>query len=121
MSEKRSDTDPSALATPAGRFTIAALDHRDALRAEFDRLPATGADVASPDASIRALRRFKADVLAALDRGRYRPSAVMLEPEFSLPELRDAVPPGTGVTCALEAQGYLDDWRAGNRGCRSIP
>lgn len=65
--------------------------------------------------SAESLRQFKADVLAALGGASPRPSAVMLEPEFSLPDLRPAVPEGTGVTCALEAQGYLDDWTAGNR------
>lgn len=96
-----------ALATADGRFTIAALDHRDALVAEFERL---GEQLDGAD----ALRRFKADVLAALADAPTRPSAVMLEPEYSLPELRAAVPDGVGVTCALEAQGYFDAPGDGN-------
>ncbi|MEM9562324.1 MAG: hypothetical protein AAGA93_06910 [Actinomycetota bacterium] len=109
-------TDLSPLATPSGRFTIAALDHRDALAAEFDRLHADagpgsgGGGSAGTDAvaaGADALRTFKGDVLAALGRSPVKPSAVMLEPEFSLPDLLPAVPDGVGVTCAIEAQGYL--------------
>jgi len=101
--------DPGPLATSSGRFTIAALDHRDALVAEFERVGDTG-DGSGAD----ALKRFKADVLAALDAAPTKPSAVMLEPEYSLPELVDAVPDGVGITCALEAQGYFDAPDAGN-------
>ncbi len=106
----------SPLATAGGRFTIAALDHRDALVAEFERLGAGAGSADGPGASAgaAALRTFKADVLAALDRSPVKPSAVMLEPEFSLPDLRGAVPDGVGVTCALEAQGYLDAPGSGN-------
>ncbi len=116
-------TDLSPLATSSGRFTIAALDHRDALVAEFDRLNAgagagpadagsSGAEAGSSGAEAgssgaEALRTFKADVLAAIGQAPAKPSAVMLEPQFSLPDLRAAVPDGVGVTCALEAQGYL--------------
>lgn len=116
--------DVSPLATASGRFTIAALDHRDALVAEFEKAAGvgTGAGVGAnegPEGSdgssgVEALRRFKADVLAALDASPIKPSAVMLEPEYSLPELRDAVPDGVGVTCALEAQGYFDAPGSGN-------
>lgn len=98
--------DPAPLATASGRFTIAALDHRDALVAEFERVgDGSGTD---------ALKRFKADVLAAVGAAPTKPSAVMLEPEYSLPELADAVPEGVGITCALEAQGYFDAPDAGN-------
>ena len=107
----------SILAGPSGRFTIVALDHRDALRAEFDALapadPGPGAGRGG-DRGTDELRRFKADVLAAVGRAPVRPSAVMLEPEYSLPDLRSAVPDGVAVTCALEAQGYLADPSAGN-------
>lgn len=94
--------DYSVLATESGHFTIAALDHRDALKAEL------------ADTSDKALVGFKRDMLAALGRLDERPSAIMLEPEFALPELRSAVPEGVGVTCALEAQGYFSDPDAGN-------
>ena len=121
----------SVLATPSGRYTIAALDHRDALVAEFERLrtgsPSSVAETPSPSGTLlsetppsdpasgaSALRRFKSDVLAAIGRAPVKPSAVMLEPEYSLPDLRGEVPDGVAVTCALEAQGYLDQPGAGN-------
>jgi tagatose-1,6-bisphosphate aldolase len=110
--------DIGPLATADGRFTIAALDHRDALVAEFERAgsdTATGGGAgASASTGADALRRFKSDVLAALGEARIKPSAVMLEPEYSLPDLRHAVPDGVGVTCALEAQGYFDAPGSGN-------
>ena len=80
-------------------FLIAAVDHRDALRAEFD--PTNPAAVPTS-----TLTRFKADVITALAD---RPSAVMLEPQYSVPELtvNDTVHRNVGVICALEQQGYL--------------
>ena len=95
-------TSLEALATESGHFTIAALDHRDALKAEL------------PGASDDALRDFKRDMLNALSAMDQTPSGVMLEPEFSLPDLVDAVPAGAGISCALEAQGYFSDPEAGN-------
>jgi tagatose-1,6-bisphosphate aldolase len=95
-------TSLDALATESGHFTIAALDHRDALKAEL------------PGADDAALRTFKRDMLDALSAMDEQPSGVMLEPEFSLPELLDAVPAGAGISCALEAQGYFSDPEAGN-------
>lgn len=100
----------SPLVTSSGRFTIVALDHRDALVAEFERLDGS----AGAGSGAGELRRFKRAVLLALDRAPVKPSAVMLEPEYSLPDLRPAVPDGVGVTCALEAQGYFDRPEAGN-------
>lgn len=92
----------ASLATESGHFTIAALDHRDALKAEL------------PGASDDALRAFKRDMLQALGRMTDRPSGVMLEPDFSLPDLVGDVPEGAGISCALEAQGYFSDPKAGN-------
>jgi len=97
-------TDLSPLATDDGYFTIAALDHRDALVMEFE--------AASDQQGTEAIVAFKQQLLQAIGD---RPSAVMLEPEFSLPTLRSFVAEGVGVTCALEAQGYFSDPRAGNR------
>ncbi len=108
------DADYSVLATDGGHFTIAALDHRDALQLELDQLdlpPANGASVA---AGGNPLIDFKRDMLGAFAAMDERPSAVMLEPEFALPALREAVADGIGVTCALEAQGYFADPEAGN-------
>ncbi len=102
-----------------GHLNVLAVDHRDALRLEFDdHNPASvGGDI---------LTRFKADITAGLGAA---PSAVMLEPEYSLPQLLldGTVAPTIGVVGALEAQGYhanradgvvainhfLDDWSAG--------
>ena len=108
------NTDYSVLATEAGHFTIAALDHRDALQAELDKLRAPAAGGATIEADHRPLLDFKRDMLIALGAMRERPSAVMLEPEFALPALTDVVADGIGVTCALEAQGYFADPHAGN-------
>lgn len=116
---RRPYIDYSVLATESGHFTIAALDHRDALEVELDGFVGGGPDGDRDDADRavqnRAIIEFKRDMLEALSRLPERPSAVMLEPEFALPELRDVVPAGVGVTCALEAQGYFSDPGAGNR------
>ncbi len=96
-------TDISALTTESGHFTIAALDHRDALATEL----AAAGQSTGPEALIE----FKRDMIRALGS---RPSAFMLEPEYSLPGLVDEVADGVGITCALEAQGYNSDPSAGN-------
>ncbi|MDH3293225.1 MAG: DUF2090 domain-containing protein [Acidimicrobiia bacterium] len=95
------------LTTEAGHFCVAAVDHRDALVAEFTEHG--GGAEPTPE----VLTRFKADVLAALGN---RPSAVMIEPEFSFPHLTDVglVDRSVGVICALESQGYLANPSAGN-------
>jgi tagatose-1,6-bisphosphate aldolase len=51
---------------------------------------------------------LKIDLVAALAA---HASGVMLEPEYSIPQVIDAgvLPPGVGFTAALEDQGYLDD------------
>ncbi len=81
-----------------GHFNVLAVDHRDALRAELDPT--------DPDSvSAETLTQFKADMIAGLGD---TPSAVMLEPEYSLPQLllSRSVPASVGVFGALEAQGY---------------
>jgi len=90
------------LTNETGTFSILAIDHRDSLRVELQG-EVTDADLA----------RFKAEVMAAVGA---QASAVMLEPEYSFPQLitDDVVPSQTGVFCALEAQGYLADPLAGN-------
>ncbi len=47
-----------------------------------------------------ALKKLILDELAGLATG------VMLEPEYSIPELVDGLPDGIGFTAALESQGY---------------
>lgn len=95
------------LSSPAGHFCVAAVDHRDALVAEF---AAHGGGV---DPSAKVLTEFKSDVITALGS---RPSAVMIEPEFSFPHLTDSgvVDRSVGVICALESQGYLASPENGN-------
>jgi len=89
-----------------GHFCVAAVDHRDAMVAEFTKSRGT-------EPSPHELTRFKADVLTALGT---RPSAVMIEPEFSFPHLTDAgvVDRSVGVICALESQGYMAAPENGN-------
>lgn len=83
----------------SGRFGVLAVDHRDSLRrvmdpADPDRVPA---------ADIVALKR---DLVAGLARWA---TGVMLEPEYSIPQLVETLPAGVGFVAALEAQGYLSD------------
>ncbi len=82
-----------------GHFNVLAVDHRDALRAEFD---AENPDSVPAD----TLTQFKADMINGCGEA---PSATMLEPEYSLPQLLETstVPASLGIFGALEAQGYL--------------
>ena len=87
-----------------GRFGVLAIDHRDSLRA-----------VLSPDDqdSVRAgdITDLKRELVGALAAGA---TGVMLEPEYSIPQLLDGtLPAGVGFTAALEAQGYAADPEAG--------
>ncbi len=89
------------LTDAAGRFSILAIDHRDSLRQYL----APGDPGSIDDASIIGLKIEVIDALADLATG------VMLEPEYSIPQVLDAgvLPDGVGFLAALEAQGYLDD------------
>lgn len=80
-----------------GRFCVLAVDHRDSLRAFLD--PERPDDV--PASRLVAIKR---DLVAAVS-----PSAtgVMLEPEYSIPQVLDVLAPGVGFIAALESQGYL--------------
>jgi tagatose 1,6-diphosphate aldolase len=85
----------------AGRFSILAIDHRDSMRRFLEP-----SDPGSIDpAKITALKVELVRGLADLATG------VMLEPEFSIPQVIDsgALPDGVGFLAALESQGYLDD------------
>ncbi len=83
-----------------GRFAVLAIDHRDSLRS-----------VLAPDSpdsvTHQAIVDLKRDLVAGLADGA---TGVMLEPEYSIPQLLDGtLPPGVGFTAALEAQGYMAD------------
>lgn len=83
-----------------GRFAVLAIDHRDSLRA-----------VLAPDdpdsVTSEAIVDLKRDLVASLAD---QATGVMLEPEYSIPQLLDGtLPPGVGFTAALEAQGYMTD------------
>ena len=83
-----------------GRFGVLAIDHRDSLRAVL--APDDQASVSPGD--ITDLKRELVGALAAGATG------VMLEPEYSIPQLLDGtLPEGVGFTAALEAQGYAAD------------
>ncbi len=87
-----------------GRFGVLAIDHRDSLRA-----------VLAPDDpdSVRAadITELKRDLVGALAAGA---TGVMLEPEYSIPQLLDVtLRAGVGFTAALEAQGYAASPEAG--------
>jgi tagatose-1,6-bisphosphate aldolase len=86
---------------PDGVIRVLAIDHRDSMRAF---LAPDAPDSVAPS----RLTAIKADLARAVLP---HASGVMLEPEYSIPQLRDAgaVPAGVGVIAALEAQGYLAD------------
>lgn len=83
-----------------GRFGVLAVDHRDSLR----QLLAPHDPTSIAPTAITELKRIIVSGLGELATG------VMLEPEFSIPQLLDGtVPSGVGVIAALESQGYLAD------------
>ena len=83
-----------------GRFGVLAIDHRDSLRAVL--APDDQESVSADD--ITDLKRELVGALAADATG------VMLEPEYSIPQLLDGtLPAEVGFTAALEAQGYAAD------------
>jgi tagatose-1,6-bisphosphate aldolase len=85
----------------SGTFRILAVDHRDSLRSFL-----------APDApggvAPATLTSIKVDLVRALAP---HATGVMLEPEYSIPQVIDAgvLPEGTGFLAALESQGYLAD------------
>ena len=82
-----------------GRFAVFAIDHRDSLRAFL-----------APDdpgsLSAAAITDLKIEMTRALSP---LATAVMLEPEYSIPQVIDAgaLADGVGFLAALESQGYL--------------
>ncbi len=82
-----------------GRFAVLALDHRDSLRrflAPDDPQRVSGAELTE-------IKRILVEGVGGLATG------VMLEPEYSIPQVSDLLPPTVGFFAALEAQGYLAD------------
>ena len=87
-----------------GRFGVLAIDHRDSMRAVL-------APDAPDSASVDDITDLKRELVGALAAGA---TGVMLEPEYSIPQLLDGtLPAGVGFTAALEAQGYAADPEAG--------
>jgi tagatose-1,6-bisphosphate aldolase len=91
----------ASLSAANGSLSILAIDHRDSLRV-FLR-PDDPASLRRDD--IVALKIELVSGVSDLATG------VMLEPEYSIPDVVDAgaLPQGVGFLAALEAQGYLDD------------
>ena len=89
------------LADQRGRFSILAVDHRDSLR---QLLRPDDPDSLTAE-EITALKIELVAGVADLATG------VMLEPEYSIPQVLDvgALPDGVGFLAALESQGYLDE------------
>ncbi len=89
----------SHLTNQHGRFGVFAIDHRDSFRAFL-----------SPDdpgaLSAAEITARKIEMVAAIGS---EATGVMLEPEYSVPQVIDAgvLPEGVGFTIALESQGYL--------------
>ena len=91
----------SELADQDGRFSILAVDHRDSLR-HF--LRPDDPDSITPE----ELTAMKIELVAGVAD---LATGVMLEPEYSIPQVIDAgaLPQGVGFLAALESQGYLDE------------
>ena len=89
------------LADQQGRFSILAIDHRDSLR-QFLRPD-------DPDSlTAEEITALKIELVAGVAD---LATGVMLEPEYSIPQVIDAgaLPAGVGFLAALESQGYLGD------------
>lgn len=88
-----------------GTFAVFAIDHRDSLRAFLD----PGDPSAIPAETLTALKIELVSAAAGEATG------VMLEPEYSIPQVIDAgaLPDGVGFVAALEAQGYMADLGTG--------
>ena len=80
-----------------------AADHRDSMRAVL----APHAPHTVPAGAITGFKKLLVDGLAG------GASGVMLDPEYSIPQLVADLPDGVGFTAALEAQGYAADPEAG--------
>ncbi|MDJ0770188.1 MAG: DUF2090 domain-containing protein [Ilumatobacter sp.] len=85
----------------AGWFRVLAVDHRDSLRVFLQ--PDDPDSVAT-----ETMTDIKRELVRAISP---HATGVMLEPEYSIPQLVDdgSVAPGVGFIAALESQGYLAD------------
>ncbi len=88
-----------------GRYSVLAIDHRDSLRSFL--APDNPSSLSAAD-----ITSLKIEVVSAVAPGA---TGVMLEPEYSIPQVVDAgaLPDGVGFLAALESQGYLADPGAG--------
>ncbi len=95
----------------SGRFRVLAIDHRDSLRQFLARGRSTdgAGDESVTDAQITAMKIELVGAVSPFATG------VMLEPEYSIPQVIEAgaLASGVGFFAALESQGYLDDPGAG--------
>lgn len=89
------------LADDRGVFRVLAVDHRDSLRVFLE--PTAPESV--PDELLTDIKRAIVRAVSPEATG------VMLEPEYSIPQLVDdgSLAPGVGFIAALESQGYLGD------------
>jgi len=89
------------LSTDEGVIAVLAIDHRDSLRAVMP------GEVANAD-----ITQFKIQLIEGVGP---QASGVMLEPEFTLPQVINAgaIKGSQGFMAALEAQGYMQDPWAG--------
>ncbi len=89
------------LCTDEGVFAVLAIDHRDSFRA-----------VIEGEVTNEEITQFKDDLVSGVGA---QASGVMLEPEYSLPQLINsgALKGSQGFMAALEAQGYMQDPWAG--------
>ena len=91
----------TATSSPAGVFTILAIDHRDSMRVVVDPDDPQGIPAAT-------LTEVKLGLLRELGG---QASAVMLDPEYSVAQaiVSRVLPGSVGFLAAVEAQGYLGD------------
>lgn len=84
-----------------GTFRVLAVDHRDSLRFFLD-------PTAPESVPNELLTSIKSDLVRAVSPFA---TGVMLEPEYSIPQVIDdgALADGVGFLAALESQGYLGD------------
>ena len=90
-----------ALRDERGIFRVLAVDHRDSLRLFLE-------PTAPETVPTELMTSIKSDLVRAISP---YATGVMLEPEYSIPQLIDdgALADGVGFLAALESQGYLAD------------